>query len=219
VTSAVHRLDGAGRRVLVAAAAVLLVLVALVGLRVHGDTTPLRVDRAGSRLAGHDLGRLDSPQLFDRLVWIGSPVCVATVIALMALWALRRRDRVGAALAVAGPVVALVITELIAKPLVDRTNGGALAYPSGHVTGATALATVAVLLAYRHWGLELAAKVAVVVAVVPLVVGIGVVRLGWHYATDAVGGLAVGVAGVVGVAVVLARLEDGRVSAASTRGG
>jgi membrane-associated phospholipid phosphatase len=219
VTSPVHRLEAGWRRVLGVAAVVLLLFVALVGLRVHGDTTPLRVDRAGSRFVGHDLGRLDSPQLLDRIVWLGSPGCVATLIAAMALWAWRRRDRFGAALAVAGPIVALVITELVAKPLVDRTNGGALAYPSGHVTGATAIATVAVVLAYRQWGRDIATKLAVAVAVVPLVVSFGVVRLGWHYATDAAGGLAVGVAGVVGVAIVLARVEDRRSSAASITGG
>ncbi|MCU1449708.1 MAG: putative rane protein, partial [Acidimicrobiales bacterium] len=207
--------DAGWRRALIALAVVLLVLVALVGLHVRGGTTPLRVDRAGSRIAGEQLGRLDSPQLLDKVVWLGSLNFVVPMMAATALWAWRRRDRFGMALSVVGPVVALVITEVIAKPLVDRTNGGALAYPSGHVTGATAIATVAVLLAYRHWGRDRALQVAVVASLVPLAVGVGVVRLGWHYATDAAGGAAVGVAAVLATAVVLARFEDRRTGAAA----
>src|SRR5206468_3648905 len=91
--------------------------------------------------------------------------------------------------------------------IVDRTMGSGLAYPSGHVTGAAALATVAVLLAHRQWGRRAARSVAVAAATLPLVVGAGVVRLGWHYATDVVGGAAVGTATVLSVAVAFSLLE------------
>ena len=210
-------LDVRRRRRLAALAAALFVGAALLGLRVEGGTGPLRVDQAGSRvlqsrrlaaaLARHHLGRLDSPQLFDRLVWLGSPFFVALASLGFCLWAWHRRDRLGAAVALLGPFVALVITEVVAKPIVDRTKGNGLAYPSGHVTGATALAAVAVVLAYRHWGHRFAARVALVAAALPLLVGAGVVRLGWHYATDVVGGLAVGAASVLGVALALSVLE------------
>jgi membrane-associated phospholipid phosphatase len=213
----VHSFDSGSRRRLAAVAVGLFAGAALLGLRVEGGTGPLRVDQAGSRvlqsrrlaaaLARHHLGRLDSPQLFDRLVWLGSPFFVAIAALGFCLWAWRRRDRLGAAVALLGPFVALFITEVVAKPIVDRTKGNGLAYPSGHVTGATALAAVAVVLAYRHWGHRYAVRVAVVVAALPLLVGAGVVRLGWHYATDVVGGLAVGTAGVLGVAVALSALE------------
>jgi undecaprenyl-diphosphatase len=189
-------------------AAVLLVLEALLGLHVRGGTTPLHIDKVGARIAAQNLGRLDSPQFLDKVVWLGAPDFVLPMVAALAVWAWRRRDRFGMALSVVGPVAALVTTEVIVKPLVDRTNGGALAYPSGHVTGATALATVAVLLAYRHGGRDRAALVAAVVAIVPLVVAVGVVRIGWHWATDAAGGLAAGMAGVLATAAALSIVEE-----------
>ena len=49
---------------------------------------------------------------------------------------------------------------------------------------------------------------AVTLAVVPIVMCVAVVELRWHYATDAVAGLALGAAVVCAIAAVLAALED-----------
>ena len=56
-------------------------------------------------------------------------------MAALALWALVRRDGRGMIAAIAGPSVAIVVTEYVLKPFIDRTTPhGALSYPSGHVT-------------------------------------------------------------------------------------
>jgi len=78
-----------------------------------------------------------------------------------------------------------------------------LSYPSGHTTLAAALAALIVVVAYRLGGARATAIAAVPAALIPLAVTIAVVRLGWHYPTDAVGGLALGVGVVTWTAVAV----------------
>jgi membrane-associated phospholipid phosphatase len=110
----------------------------------------------------------------------------------------------GALLAALGLAVSEGITEEILKPLVDRTYLGSLVYPSGHMTAIAALAaalTVLLLLppqpararVLRY--LVLAAAYVLVVAV-----PIGLLGLRWHYFTDLVGGAALSVGTVIGLA-------------------
>jgi membrane-associated phospholipid phosphatase len=102
------------------------------------------------------------------------------------------RDLPRAAACLIGPPLALLACELAAKPLVGRTLGGALCYPSGSTVGAAALATAAVLATPargRVWTIMAG-------AVYALWVSVSVVALQWHYPTDALAGLAFGV-GVV----------------------
>ena len=120
------------------------------------------------------------------------------------------------------PLGAAVLTELVAKPIVDRTLvTTAPVYPSGHVTGAAAVAAVSVALAYRYSGRRAAVAVAPVAALLPLLVSVGVVGRAYHYATDAIGGLAVGVATAIVAVLVIDALERhharGRVSATESR--
>jgi undecaprenyl-diphosphatase len=200
-------------------AAGLLAVVVVIGVRVAHTTGPLNVDRLGSRvvdssrvageLARHHLGRFDSRRTFRRLVWLGSPTFVGAAAASMALWRLAKRDVAGAAFAVMAPVLAGVLTDFVAKPLIDRRIHGGLAFPSGHVTGATALAAVALALAVRHWGWR-AAWAAPAAALVPLGVSAGVVRSGFHYATDALGGVAMGTAAVLFGVVLISAIEERR---------
>jgi membrane-associated phospholipid phosphatase len=99
------------------------------------------------------------------------------------------RDRPRAVACLVGPPLALVLCELAAKPLVGRTLGGVLSYPSGSTVGAAALATAAVIATPARWRL-----VGVVVGTVyALWMAVAVVALRWHYPTDALAGLAFGV--------------------------
>ncbi len=128
-----------------------------------------------------------------RSPWVvvaGSVVCGALV------W---RRDRPRALACVAGPVVAMAVCEEVAKPLVGRTLGAALSYPSGSTVGAAALGCAAVLAA------PAAARVpvAVVATAYALWMTVAVTALRWHFPTDALAGLALGV-GTVLVADALA---------------
>jgi undecaprenyl-diphosphatase len=210
-------LNPVARRWGMAAAVVLLGVVLVIGIRVSHTSGPLHVDRLGTRvvdssrvageLARHHLGALNARRVLHRVVWLGSPTFVGASIVVLALWRIAARDVAGAAVAILGPLAAGVLTELVAKPLIDRRLHGGLAFPSGHVTGATALAAVAVSLAVRQWGPR-AAWAGLPAVLVPLGVSAGVVRAGFHYATDAVGGIAMGLAAVLLVVVAVSSVED-----------
>src|SRR5581483_4594739 len=190
-------------------AVALLAIVLVIGVRVAHTTGPLHVDRLSARV-------VDTPQIphtrraFRGLVWLGSPEFVAGAVVVLAAWRLVRRDVLGAATATVAPLLAVVLTELVAKPLIGRrlsSAGHSFAFPSGHVTGAAALAAVVVALAVREWGPR-AAWLAVAAVFLPLGVSAGVVRAGFHYATDALGGIAMGFSAVLAVVVLCSAFED-----------
>jgi membrane-associated phospholipid phosphatase len=120
------------------------------------------------------------------------------VVFLVGIW----RDRVRAIACAIAPVIAVLVVQEIAKPLVDRPNAlsGGLSYPSGTVTAVAALATAVTLV--------MPLRVRFPVAVLGLLSTVGtaaaVVVLRWHYPTDALGGVAVG-SGSVLVIDALAR--------------
>lgn len=103
------------------------------------------------------------------------------------------RDLPRALACLIGPPAALAAAEVVAKPLVGRTLGGGLSYPSGSTVGAAALACAVVLAtppAFR--------TVSVVIgSLYALWMTLAVVAIGWHYPTDAFAGLALGVGTVL----------------------
>jgi membrane-associated phospholipid phosphatase len=105
------------------------------------------------------------------------------------------RDRIRAVACAVAPIVAVLIVQDIAKPLVARHNGlsGALSYPSGTVAAVAALATAFTLV------MPLRTRVPVALLGCAAIVGTcaAVVVLRWHYPTDALGGAAVGVGSVL----------------------
>lgn len=215
-TAADHRSDA---RTAALAAALLFAAVAVLGWLVHDHPEGLRLDRAGSRLvdsrriaAGltrHHLGRFDRPHFLERLVWFGSPVGVAVLVAALVVLAFVWRDRLGAGLAVAGPVVAEVVTEHVLKPVVHRElPNGTYAFPSGHATGVTAVVVVLLVLVYRRYGGAWALRALPIVALLVGVVGVALVRLHYHYLTDVVGGVGVGTATVLALAAAAISLNS-----------
>ena len=134
------------------------------------------------------------PQLGYLLVFTDGRVTLglAAVLAVVALY--RRRWRL-AALALAGPVVA-VWSARIAKALFGRYKQDALAYPSGHTTLAVVVLGTAVLVAG-------AATWAVVAATAVAVLGVLGQGVTYHYVTDAVGAVFLGTALVCAAAVVV----------------
>lgn len=163
--------------------------VSLVGAafaRLH--PAPNAFDRWGFDAIGSAIG---SSRLL-RITDIGSPVVliVATVAAgLVAL----RHDRVRAIACLCGPAAVAVLVELVVKPAVGRQFEGVLSYPSGNVADAAAVATA--------WTLAVTPRfrpfVATLGAATTLAMAYAVIALRWHYPSDALGGL------VLGVAVVL----------------
>jgi membrane-associated phospholipid phosphatase len=114
------------------------------------------------------------------------------------------RDRARAAACLVGPPLALLACELVAKPLVGRTLGGTLSYPSGSTVGAAALATAAVLVTPGRWR----AVTIVVASLYALWMAVAVVSLRWHYPTDALAGLAFGVGVVLVVDAVASEVAQ-----------
>jgi|SRR5579871_1735312 len=146
-----------------------------------------------------DIARLGSTGVFL------AGVAVLTVLALF-------RDRARALACAVGPLLAVLVTERVAKPLVARHGVlGGDSYPSGTVTAVAALVTGIVLVSPRL----LRPLTTVVGLGVIVAVGVAVVGLRWHYGTDAVGGLLVGCGAVFSVdalahvpGLVVARLHS-----------
>ncbi len=138
---------------------------------------------AGARWA-HDLVAVGSP-----------PVLIVGVAAVFAVGVFR--DRVRAVACAIAPVIAVLIVQDLAKPLVGRHLGltGASSYPSGTVAAAAALMTAITLVVPPVLRLPVAAAGAAVT------VGVcaAVIALRWHFPTDALGGVAVGVGAVLTV--------------------
>ena len=135
----------------------------------------------------------------------GSPAFVTIVVAVVvvAVWALRR-DALTAVVCMAGPTLAGVFS-VVAKHGVGRLHGSSLSYPSGHETLAAALGAAVVFAAWRLGGWRAGVVAAVVAVPYAALVGTALVRLGWHYPTDVIGGVAVGVGFVcAGAAAALA---------------
>jgi len=158
--------------------------------------------RFRTRLAAH-------PHLLSMAARLGSPAFVvggSIVLALLCLVA--RRPKAAVFALVAAPAAGFV-TEYVLKPAVHREQHvDALLFPSGHTTGAFALAMTVVVLLLPHEGTRILSAIArLVVAVAALavaaVVAVAVVALGWHYVTDAIGGVVTAVVVVLGVAAVL----------------
>ncbi|GAA1209129.1 phosphatase PAP2 family protein [Prauserella alba] len=133
------------------------------------------------------------------------PVWLA-MLALLTAGALWRRRWGLAATAVAGPAVALALTTWVCKPLFGRWHGEHLAYPSGHTVALVSTLAVAVLFAPPAWRRGLVAASAVLTGLA----GLGLVGLGYHYATDVVGGAALAVAVTPVVARLAVRDRRGR---------
>jgi membrane-associated phospholipid phosphatase len=123
---------------------------------------------------------------------LGSPAvlvggCVAGALIVV------RRDRMRAVACLLGPLVAAALVELVLKPLVGRHFEGVLTYPSGTVTDVTAVATAWVVAAPRR------ARPLVIVlgAVAVSLIAVAVTGLRWHYPTDVLGGIVLGVGTVL----------------------
>jgi undecaprenyl-diphosphatase len=152
-----------------------------------------------SRLGAH-------PHLLSMAARLGSAKAVVAGSLLLALLCLLARRPKAAVFALLAAPVAGAVTEYVLKPAVHREQHvNALLFPSGHTTGAFALAMTVVVLLLPTEGTRLlpaVARLAVAVAALAVasVVAVAVVALGWHYVTDAIGGVVTAVVVVLGLA-------------------
>ena len=188
----------------VACAAVVLAL----GLRYHGQPNDGWLDAVLDPRIQSALGRFSRTLRF--LADVGTLVPAALMVAALVAACLASRRRTGAVLAAVAEPVAIVLAEYVLKPLVARTHGGSLTFPSGHATALFALAvTVAVLLADPPRGRwPAAARVLAVLAALlgASAVALAMVAMDAHYITDAIGGAAFGTGVTLACALILDRL-------------
>lgn len=204
-----RRLRGAVAAAAFAAAATTITL----GAVYTGGSTAGRLDRALDSGFYSRVGRHHA--LTDALVSLGSPsvLAVLTILIVVVLLGLRRGRAVW--LAALAPLVASAITEWGLKPLVERTRGGTLSYPSGHTTGIFAIALVVVVLlvlgsSSRRRLLAVRVAASVIALAAATAVAVATVAAGRHYVTDAVGGVGVAIATVITVALLVDSVADRR---------
>jgi membrane-associated phospholipid phosphatase len=206
--------SGRGRLWLVAVSVVLFGVVGVIAVHVQGGSRPLNIDRAAARIVGAEApprsparrgqARLSPPMAVRAMAWYALPAVVVAAASALALVASLRRDRRAVALCIMGPAMAVLLTEVAVKPLVGRHRGAGLAFPSGHATGAAAVAVVALLLAYRWGGRRALLWLSPAALALPCIMGVALVISQRHYPTDVAGGVAMGAATVVALAAALA---------------
>jgi membrane-associated phospholipid phosphatase len=137
----------------------------------------------------------------------GSPPAMLLGIVVLVIAARRtERGRPAIVLAVAGPVLASLVTEVLLKPLVDRRHEGGLSLPSGHVTSISAqiavflVVFVAAGLPARTW---LRRVLVALGLLMPVGVSVAMVSLEQHYVTDTLAGMLVGPCVIGALALLL----------------
>ena len=132
----------------------------------------------------------------------GPQVAVMTLVLLLTCVAARWVN--GALLALVSIPVAAALTEFVLKPLVNQHYSS---FPSGRSTGIFAVITVVTVLLAGPPGARVPPRGRRIVIALAYLVGCAVavatVGLGYHTATDVVGGAAVGTGVVLAVALVL----------------
>ena len=122
----------------------LTLLVEVGGVIVHGDRAPLGVEIRVQNAIDSNFG---NPETWSNLFVIVIPLAgLALFLALLA-WTLTQCWWRGVVACAAVPI-AIVITGQVLKPLVDRRipESAALFYPSGHLTGVGAIASLVLIL-------------------------------------------------------------------------
>jgi membrane-associated phospholipid phosphatase len=196
-------------------AAITLIAVAVAGLvalsvAFSDDRRPSAFDSwAVQRLYAHV-----GPNLARAMLGATEPLLTLSVCVLVAVVALAYRRWDIAAVTVVAPIAAVVLSEVILKPIIGRRLSFSVherlitipgyAFPSGHETGLTSLTAECALLVLRAPISAAKRGVAVSLLGVWTVIGaLGLVRNGYHYVTDTVGGICVSIICVFGIALLV----------------
>lgn len=202
-----------GRAAIVAV--VCLAIVAAMGIAFHNENHGSAFDDSvDTWLRSH------GQPLWKTLIHITDPAKVGVLFAILIIWAVcRRRWRV-VALAVATPLLTIVLVEHVLKPWVNRHPyvppgqgivvkaifGGHIptAYPSGHESGiGSFLAVCGLLVLTSGWSLARRLLALAAVVAVAVVASLTLVGRYYHYATDTIGSMffCIAMVLVVGLAI------------------
>jgi membrane-associated phospholipid phosphatase len=176
--------------------AVLLGITALAGVAFVHRPWPNRLDVWGYRVlpaAHHAHWAYDVTKLGSLTALVVGVIVVFTIGIF--------RDWVRAIACATAPVIAVLIVQDVAKPLVGRHIGlsGASSFPSGTVAAVAALSTAFVLVVPAL----LRPLVAVAGTAATVAASVAVIIVRWHYPTDALGGIGVGIGAVLLMDAVL----------------
>jgi membrane-associated phospholipid phosphatase len=183
------------------AGSILLVLTLLAGVVFSRYPGLNRFDRWGFSVVPRSV----HSWLLIKVADLGTPTALA-VGSILAALVVVTRDRWRAAACLCGPAIAVVLVDWVVKPAVGRRFEGVLTFPSGTVTVIASL-SAAWALAVPRW---LRWFVVAVGALVTAVMVIAVVGLRWHYLSDAVGGVTLGVGTVLALDGVLHLVRGAR---------
>lgn len=192
-----------------------ILIVAVIGTLVAHDGMPSRLDSAVWNAlpfpwgpAGQTGNGARMLKAADIIRQLGGPLPITALTALLCYCCLAMRRYRAAVLVAGSEIVASGLTEFALKPLVGRTLGGSLSYPSGHTCAAFALAVPVVLILASSPDTRMPRSMRIVLSTVTLgtaaLVAFSMVAWHQHYLTDTFGGAAVG----TGVALAGAMLID-----------
>lgn len=149
------------------------------------DGGPSAFDRA---IADPIHAALDArPSVYETLVVPSNGYVLLPLLVLACVWFARRGDLRRAATMLVVPELAVAINTWLLKPLWGRQWHDYLAYPSGHTVHLVAIAATFALLADPA---DARRAVCAVAGVAMLAAAVGMVGLGYHHATDILGGVA-----------------------------
>lgn len=190
------------RRPLAGLAAAAAAVVAVLGTAFAGERSAGHLDRFAMHALGPVRRTADVSQGFADL---GNPVPIALALLGLIIAAWRMHLLRGLVVVVVGPLLAMVTTSLVLKPIIDRTHGGGLAFPSGHTTAVTSVVLAGALVFLGRPGVTRRLRWVSGIALGVLVAAVAatLAGLGYHYATDTVGGFALALAVVSAVALAV----------------
>jgi undecaprenyl-diphosphatase len=178
-----------------------VVVLALAGL-VHGQKSGTAFD---DRVYAAIVRRLSTGTL-TALLHLTDPIPVTIALAALAGAAAARRHWRLFTVTVGAPPVALLLTEVVLKPVVHRTHEGQLAYPSGHQSAPACLTAILALLILRAGWTRLRKIAALAVLVLYLALcSIALVGAFLHYVTDTIGAVCLSISCVLAAALLADR--------------
>lgn len=192
------------RRPTVVIIALALLLLVVLALRYAHQEAAGSLDRA---LDTYIRARLQGEQgVTGALIsFVYPPRSMIVLAAVAAVGALARRWS-GVILTLGGPLIAVLITEVILKPLTGRLRYGHLSFPSGHTTAVAAITIAIIILligAQRPRGVVLRMMAGLATVAVAAGVTTSLIAQHIHYTTDTIAGCCVAAVTVLSLALAL----------------
>lgn len=185
-------------------------VTAALGIMFAHHTTGSTLDNAVERFVQQGQGfgpggRPGARWLLLPFGMLGTTPLLGLVTAFLVYCCLGLRRYRGAVMLAAGVILGSALSELVLKPIVDRTRYGSLSYPSGHATAAFAVATAIIVLLVQPPGTRMPVSMRVVMGVLTtgIACAISVGLTGIHYFTDTIGGAGVGISVTLLVTLLL----------------